>query len=382
MNNTKKRKTIFLKQNKKTKKKGVTKVKGKVTSHYLLDKVTIGKEIGKGMQGTVYIAIDNKGNKYAYKIEKMLPASVQKSLISPHWREIDFALNIANKYPNQFIVLYDYKINLNCKHKQLYSNNVKSWIQKANHIKQLIKSPYCSIKLWSMIDGTLHKLLNNNIFHSAKHNIAYDIFIQIVYIVYLMCNSGYKHGDFHDSNIGYVNTNKKYINILGNLIPTHGYIFKAIDFGSILHTKYPTWQKMNELSNDLFSVITTFCCPGNIYNITKQTPNIIKINGKIWNWREHWVNDDCTLTKTDIHNLSKYLPNQLINSDSGFKDMLLNTLYKLVNYEQWQRQILQDDSIIGIKPDYLIPLESILYIIKHIYKPTIILKYLLKNRNI
>ena len=38
-----------------------------------LDEITIGKYIAKGMMGTIYIGSDKEGNKYAYKIGKILP---------------------------------------------------------------------------------------------------------------------------------------------------------------------------------------------------------------------------------------------------------------------------------------------------------------------
>ena len=67
--------------------------KSKPTSHHktkkanskhkepsLLDQVKKGKYLAKGMMGTVYLASDKAGNKYAYKIGKMLAKDVRKSL--------------------------------------------------------------------------------------------------------------------------------------------------------------------------------------------------------------------------------------------------------------------------------------------------------------
>ena len=76
-----------------------------------LKKLKIIKELGSGMKGTVYLAKYN--NKYyAYKIEKIL-----KKNISSTKNEINFSLNFANKYHNQFI-LYKYDIIDNCNHNQ------------------------------------------------------------------------------------------------------------------------------------------------------------------------------------------------------------------------------------------------------------------------
>jgi len=126
----------------------------------LLDTIVKGKYINKGMMGTIYLATDPAtGNKYAYKIEKMLPRDVPHNLKSPYWREIDFAINLANKYPDQFMTLYDWKIDEKCEHKQDFSGfDFKlEDLPKAqqNYYNRVNASPYCSIKLWSLIDGIL-----------------------------------------------------------------------------------------------------------------------------------------------------------------------------------------------------------------------------------
>ena len=43
----------------------------------LLDKITIGKYTAKVMMGTIYIATAKEGNKYAYKIGKIMPKEVK-----------------------------------------------------------------------------------------------------------------------------------------------------------------------------------------------------------------------------------------------------------------------------------------------------------------
>ena len=115
----------------------------------LLNKIEKGDYIAKGMMGTIYLAKNNEGNKYAYKIGKILPKDVKKSLKSEYWRENDFAENLANKFPDQFMKLYDSKIISDCEHKQNFSgfNFTLDDLPKAqqNYYKKLEKSPYCSI---------------------------------------------------------------------------------------------------------------------------------------------------------------------------------------------------------------------------------------------
>jgi hypothetical protein len=364
MYTTKKRPSLFLqKYNEvKTKKQGYVK-------KTLLDNVTIGKEIGKGKYGTVYLATDTKGNNYAYKIEKLLPEAVPNSLISSHWRELDFAKSMS-KYPDQFIKLYDSRIEYNCKHVHVYKE--RSVIGELE--KRFEKSPYCSIKLWSLIDGTMDIILKKRI---IERQLLYDIYIQLVNINYLIWKEGYKHSDLHFENVGYVLTNKQMINILGHKIPTHGYMFKAIDFGSVLHPKYPIWQPYNELTNDLVRTLSIFSI--NLYKGFKYTT--IQLNGKPWNWYNEWNINRIAITKDELVDLEKYLPTQLIGIKHGFKSIINEMLFKLIYYEKWQRRVLNDESIVGVKPDYLMPLDTILYIIKHIYEPKQVLIYLIKNRN-
>jgi hypothetical protein len=154
-------------------------------------------------------------------------------------------------------------------------------------------------------------------------------------------------------------------------------MFKAIDFGSVLHPKYPIWQPYNELTNDLVRTLSIFSI--NLYKGFKYTT--IQLNGKPWNWYNEWNINRIAITKDELVDLEKYLPTQLIGIKHGFKSIINEMLFKLIYYEKWQRRVLNDESIVGVKPDYLMPLDTILYIIKHIYEPKQVLIYLIKNRN-
>lgn len=345
----------------------------------LLNTIKKGKYIAKGMMGTVYLASDDKGNTYAYKIGKMLPRDVKKSLKSEYWRENDFAENLANKYPDQFMQLYDSRIDPACDHKQDFSgfdfkleDLPKS---QQNFYRKLDKSKYCSIKLWSLIDGDLKNLLKEEKISKKEF---YDIYIQIIYIAYLMNKSKYFHNDFHPGNIGYTRTNKKFINILGHNIPTHGYLMKAIDYGLVLHDKYPMtkgYRAKYENDNDLYAIF-------DLLSFNVEIDKKQQINGKYWNWNKNWFEDILKLTKDEIEEMKQYLPTKL-NGESLNKDktkFLTYKLFKLINYEKWQRRSLKDNELKGVPPDYMIPLEAILYLVKNIYDPEKVLKYLIDNR--
>jgi len=55
-----------------------------IKSPTLLDEIQIGKQLGKGIMRTTYLVTDNKNNKYAYKIERILPKELQKSFTPLH----------------------------------------------------------------------------------------------------------------------------------------------------------------------------------------------------------------------------------------------------------------------------------------------------------
>jgi tRNA A-37 threonylcarbamoyl transferase component Bud32 len=168
-----------------------------------IDDYKIIKKIETGGFGTVYLV--KKDNKeYALKIEKILESEVKKDLSSPIWREIDFATNFANLYPDQFMQLYDHDIIDNCQHYQEYTGNKK---EKKEYMENRIKSKYCSRKIYSLIDIELRKLIPK----LKNQNEIYSIIIQVSYAIYLMNKYGYVHNDLHTGNIGIIYTNKKLI---------------------------------------------------------------------------------------------------------------------------------------------------------------------------
>jgi len=344
----------------------------------LLDEVSLGKQLGKGMAGTVFLANDKKGNKYAYKIERILPKDVPQTFNSSYWRENDFAESLANKYPDQFMVLYDSKIEDNCKHRQDFSGMIFKMKDLSKSVqkkyKELNKSPYCSVKLWSIVDGVIDDLLNNKPIISKE--VFYDLFIQILYIVYVMNNAGYFHNDFHMHNIGYTKTDKKTVNILGHNIPTHGYLIKAIDYGSVLHDKYPLTKKARIHYENGYDLIVVF----NMFSIQMNT---VKIDGKEWDWSKEWYKpiyyEPIKMTKLEKEELEKYLPEGKKLSNLNH-DFLINKLYKLIEWKKWQQQVLHDNTIQGKEPSYLIPLNDMLFLVKHIYNPKKILDYFIEKK--
>lgn len=345
----------------------------------LLHKIKLGKQLGKGQHGTVFLAMDTSGNKYAYKTEKILPKDVKQSLKSPYWREIDFALTVANKHPGQFMNLYDWKIDDNCIHIK-YDFNDKFYKledlpkSQQKYIKNINASPYCSIKLWSLIDGTLYDLVEPKLKFTKR--VFYDILIQIIYIIYIMHDAGYQHNDFHPSNIGYIKTNQSSINIFGHDIPTHGYLFKAIDFGLVLHKKYSMTKQEQILYNTEPDLL-------NVFKLLLVENKQFTIAGQNWNWITYWHIKE-HIPPDLLPKLSKYMP--VLNNEQYLLpeqyNYFMNKLFIILNYEHYQRQVLNNDTIAGIAPSYTIPQQHVLYMLKYIYKPKLVLQYFLKTRHL
>jgi len=201
-----------------------------------INNLKLKKKLGSGMFGTTYLTT-YKNKNYAIKIEKIAEKNINYDLKVQDWREIEFSINFANNYPNQFITLYAYDIIDNCEHIQEYSNN-----QIPRHLPPSVitrledkqKSKYCIRKVYSLIDTTFSK-----IYDDITKEQFYSCLAQISYMALLMKEHGYTHNDLHGENLGvlYVNKNKK-LNILNTIIPTFGLQFKAIDFGNVLHSKY------------------------------------------------------------------------------------------------------------------------------------------------
>ena len=316
------------------------------------DNYKIIKEIGIGMMGTVYLVKDKLNNKYAMKIEKILQKHINKSLEYDLWREIEFSNKMNKKYPEHFMKIYDDWIDKKCNHKQDWEKQglKLEFFDKSsqNYYRKLFDSPYCSVKIYSLIDLTL-----KNVYKQINEKQYYDIFIQCLYIMYLCNKSGYLHRDWKMDNIGIIKTDEEYINIFNNKIKTHGYKVVLLDYGAVIHKKYvlSSYEK-NLFANkmtDLFfmfdrykyNMIFNFKEFENKYNV--DTFNNITINEE---------------TKKEIQ---KYLPKFNKNND-----ILSQYIYKIIYYNDFENRLIGND-IKPIKPKLLLPQEKILFIIKNIY---------------
>ena len=314
------------------------------------DKYNIIKEIGYGYLGTVYLVEDKYNNKYAMKIEKMFEIEINKSLKYRLWREIEFSNKMYKKYPCHFMKIYDYYIDKKCNYiLDLNKNGLKLELLnnfEKKYYQDLFNSLYCSIKIYTLVDITLKDLYEQN---KLNDNEIYDLFIQLLYVIYLCKKNKYIHTDLNMGNIGLIKTSNKNINIFNKKVNTHGYIIVLLDYGNIINKKY---------------ILFNFKDFENKYHI--NTNNKVEINNKIKKY------------------IKKYLP---IKYDIKINnDILSQSIYKIIFYKHFENKLLNDNNLLNnnnnyIKPKLLLPLNVIIYLIKNIYNIKKCILYLINNSN-
>lgn len=159
-------------------------------------------------------------------------------------------------------------------------SSIDSLDDNADYIACLKNIP-CQMLFIEKLEGTLEDLLLD--IKDLDTDIILSCIFQISYALhYLQKHYLFTHNDLHTSNIMYCKTDKEYLYYKFNnkyfKIPTHGYIFKIIDFGRSIFTFHnklfynDTFEKYGEAEGQ-------YTCPKMIYpgdEIVKQ--NIVKPN--------------------------------------------------------------------------------------------------------
>ncbi len=319
------------------------------------------KELGYGMIGTVYkVKYNNKY--YAMKIEHILDTDKVKDIKSPIWRENDFVENIASKYKDQFVQMYEYKFVDDCTHIQKYSLDVNKINEYSkNKITKLAASNTCIKRYYELLDGSIQNLIP-----TLNQQQIYSFIIQLAYIIHILETNGYVHGDFHVGNIGYLKTKKKYIYCDKIKVPTFGYIFKAIDLGSVLHEKYMLSNSDKLKYNSLFKkelykpYMTTLIDFENFWQYVDK--NKIKIDYKHINNFKEW-------------NMSKSLNDMFTNITYKYKLNLLRILYP----EQTQKLLLGNKFNKTLPPKLYIDTIDIIFMYKCNFDSKKIFDYFIKH---
>ena len=316
-----------------------------------IDDYKIIKKIGFGMRGTVYLVSykDNPDEKYAMKIEHILESDLKKDSNSSVWKEINFSKNFGNKYPEQFISLLEYDIIDNCKHIQQYPLNLEIFSkQKQNEFKELASSQYCIRKIYTLIDGVLKDIIK-----SLSHKQIYSMIVQIINILELIHLHEYTYWDLNDTNIAYIKTNKKFIEIKGHKIPTFGYLYKIIDYGSVQHisdiqNKFELKTFNNRIINDSKKIIES------LYESRKVWLYMSKYNIPSLDFKESYT----SFIKTDDFKYIKTI------TDDKYLQM---KLFYIINPKLYQQLLLTKDFKRTIPIKKYLPIEDIIFFISNQY---------------
>lgn len=322
----------------------------------ILSKYSIIQELGYGMFANVYKIQTSNKKKYALKIQHIKKSDIKPNPKSKVWEEINFSMNFANKYPTQFIKLYEYDFIDGCKYKKKYSFDIYQFpIDFQKKFNQLSSSPYCVRMVYDLVDGSLYELDGKL---SVKQ--IYSMIIQLTYTIQLLHSANYIHGDIHNKNIGWVKTGKTSKIKLGKLnIPTFGYIFKLIDYGMVMNksnkmTKKEKIEFENNFVNELVLLIH-FMVDSTIYDYINE--NKIDMN---------FDADYVKFKKTKYYDLIyKYSKNRYIQM----------FLFDILFPDQYQSIAFGEYYIKTIPRKLFIPFEDIEYFILNYKTPNLIIKY-------
>lgn len=224
------------------------------------------------------------------------------------------------------------------------------------YFKELFSSPFCSIKITSIIDIMLHDI----IYKISDKNIIYNLFIQVVYLSYLINKEGYYHRDLHPKNIGVIYTDDEFINILGKNIPTNGYILQAIDYGMVIHEKYDLDEnERNQLvdDNDLYQ---------NVYKIIFK----IMLKELIEKYPDKDINQLVPISEKDKEKIEQILHYIIQHDNYAYFEELL---YKIIFFDKFQEQIELDDKV---ELFCFLSIEDVIYIFENYNNLEKILLYL------
>lgn len=145
------------------------------------------------------------------------------------------------------------------------------------------------------LEGTLEDLLDAKI----EEEVLLSCFFQISFaLTYLQKHYKFTHNDLHINNVMYTETTTKYLyykyNNIYYRVPTHGKIFKIIDFGRAIFT-----YKNKVFLNDVFSKHGE---AGGQYNYPSQV-RFLKLTNKQNNPQPNYHFDLCRLSMTILEEL-------------------------------------------------------------------------------
>jgi serine/threonine protein kinase len=219
-------------------------------------KYSIIKELGKGAWGTTY-EIKINTERYAMKIQKVLKPEIEEFIKARKitnnmtkyaiWREISTSLALK-EYDNHFLKIKEFRVVKECTFKQ-HRNRAIDKYGLADRYEELAKSKYCIEIITDLKEGSLV-----TIYESLSKNQIISMIIQITYAIYLMHQKKIWHGDIHSQNICYNKTDKKFIKVFNENVPTYGYIYSLIDYGSSGKLDDNSDKKIKDLFNEISDI--------------------------------------------------------------------------------------------------------------------------------
>jgi serine/threonine protein kinase len=338
----------------------------------ILSNYKIIKELGHGMMGTVYLieCIEettktnkisktnktNQKNKYALKIEHIEKKDLKPNNKSETWREINFYNNLGNKYPEQFIHMIEYDFIEDCEHKQKYSFDLNLFDKKVqNKIKNKASSNFCIRRVYDLVDGSLTQIIAK-----LEPEQIYSMIIQLSYSIKLLHQSNYIHGDLHIGNIGWIKTDKKFINSAGLKVKTFGYIYKLLDFGMVLSKSDISNKREERMFNESFE------------NEVGKLKYLLINNDKFWDWfRNNDLEYDFGKLLNDLKKTKEF---EIIKRfTSNWNDQVF--LYEILFQNQFQKIICKEKYKKTIPVKLYVPIQDILVMVKISSNPDLVIKY-------
>jgi serine/threonine protein kinase len=323
----------------------------------ILSNYKIIKELGYGMFANVCLIKNKTDNKkYALKVQHIEKKDLKPSNKSNIWREINFSTNFANKYPYQYIKLWEYDFVNDCETKNKFSFDINSFSLKfQKKINRVNKSPYCMRMVYDLIEGDLHQLDGK-----LTQKQIYSLIIQLTYSIQLLHSNNYIHGDIHDRNVGWIKIPKNHKIKINNLqVNSCGYLFKLIDYGLAINKSDLVGKKeKKEFKNNFLhelSLLIHFMVDTKIYDFINE--NKIDVN---------WEHDYIELKGTRFYHLiAKYSNNESIQM----------FLFDILFPDQYQKITFGSKYLYTIPRKLHVPLDDILYFILNYKEPNKIIKY-------
>lgn len=344
-----------------------------INEDFIKKKYKILKKLGEGLSGTVYLVEDLTNHQhYAYKIQKIFENDLLNNFKSSIVRQIDFYNVIIKKYPSQFMSIIDYYITTNCTYTASY--NIAK-IPKAYKEKALKRdeSKLCVHFIYSLIDNVIIDYILS--WEKFDYKKFYSLFLQILYIIYILDSNGYHHNDLHGFNIGITHTNEPYINIFNKKIPTYGNNIQIIDFDKVIHKKYykddVNLEETYRYSTDLLKILYSLLAISSYFPLFKKYKNIDPKS----------VQAKCYIPQKYKDIINKDLNHIPVNDRNGgdyILKILQVSLYKLYYPIFYQKNILK---IKPVKIIYPISIQDIKFIVHNLYNPEKVLKHFLEKNN-